>query len=725
MKRHAVLVLIGLLLGAGPAWGATATLDWTPSVSPDVVGYNVYRLIGNCQSAAETQYLVSTGNPSHYEDSTVPGTAEGAAYQVTAVAARESEKSNRDCKVFQVQNPPPASGLYYTATTGNDGNSCAAAQNASTPKRTIRAGIGCLSAGNTLIVKAGTYAEALSNPFANTGTSWTQVITVKAETPGTVTLKPSSGQDAMSFQASSQKYVAFDGITVDAASVQTYGVRIWGPAHHVRFANSKILNAPNQGVSSLTETGTSGGNEFINVEVAYTAMNANGSLKTCSGSNEGNKAGYCHAFYLGTSNNLLDGVHLHHNNGYGVQFYPQGNSGNVIRNSSSHDNVGTGIGSLGTNNKVYNNVVYGNQEGGLLITESSALVAHNTVTGNSGGWGNLTLQGSGHTVKNNIILGSISGSLDNTNRTSGSGLFVGGTDYHLAANSAAINSVACLSQVPVDRDGVARPQGSSCDQGAYEYAGGTPPPPPPPPSDRDGDSVPDASDGCPDEPGPASNNGCPIVTPPPPPPPPPPTQTVLAITQPAQDGTVFQVGATVDFAGACQPSCVSSLAWGIDLVGDSPDLGVAILGHCAGQTQCSAVMSGQYPFETPSGTFGADLAGRSYDIVMQAGGLESRRRFSLAAVAPPPPPPPTDGDDDHDGVLNSKDTCPNTPAGTAVDANGCPIPPPPPPPTDSLRVVEDDGDRIVIEYDRTQCPRGVQRRTTGGATRRLELTCLK
>jgi OOP family OmpA-OmpF porin len=38
-----------------------------------------------------------------------------------------------------------------------------------------------------------------------------------------------------------------------------------------------------------------------------------------------------------------------------------------------------------------------------------------------------------------------------------------------------------------------------------------------------------------------------------------------------------------------------------------------------------------------------------------------------------------DGDDDGDGVLNSRDKCPNTPKGVQVDADGCPPPPPPAP----------------------------------------------
>ncbi|MDE1165895.1 MAG: OmpA family protein [Pseudomonas sp.] len=38
-----------------------------------------------------------------------------------------------------------------------------------------------------------------------------------------------------------------------------------------------------------------------------------------------------------------------------------------------------------------------------------------------------------------------------------------------------------------------------------------------------------------------------------------------------------------------------------------------------------------------------------------------------------------DGDEDGDGVPDSRDKCPHTPAGTPVDATGCPFPPPPAP----------------------------------------------
>lgn len=54
-------------------------------------------------------------------------------------------------------------------------------------------------------------------------------------------------------------------------------------------------------------------------------------------------------------------------------------------------------------------------------------------------------------------------------------------DYHLALGSALIDAVPALPEVPIDRDGVTRPQGTAADVGAYEYQAA--PPPPPPPSD--------------------------------------------------------------------------------------------------------------------------------------------------------------------------------------------------------------------------------------------------
>ncbi|HEV7714157.1 MAG TPA: OmpA family protein [Steroidobacteraceae bacterium] len=45
---------------------------------------------------------------------------------------------------------------------------------------------------------------------------------------------------------------------------------------------------------------------------------------------------------------------------------------------------------------------------------------------------------------------------------------------------------------------------------------------------------------------------------------------------------------------------------------------------------------------------------------------------AMPAPAPEPPVPATPPDTDHDGVTDDRDQCPGTPAGVAVDSNGCP-----------------------------------------------------
>lgn len=68
------------------------------------------------------------------------------------------------------------------------------------------------------------------------------------------------------------------------------------------------------------------------------------------------------------------------------------------------------------------------------------------------------------------------------------------------------------------------------------------------------------------------------------------------------------------------------------------------------------------------------------DVVLSAGLM-----FPLFYQPPPPPPPPPPAvvpvvaDSDGDGVIDDRDECPDTPAGTAVDGVGCPLPPEPEP----------------------------------------------
>jgi OOP family OmpA-OmpF porin len=73
----------------------------------------------------------------------------------------------------------------------------------------------------------------------------------------------------------------------------------------------------------------------------------------------------------------------------------------------------------------------------------------------------------------------------------------------------------------------------------------------------------------------------------------------------------------------------------------------------------------------------------SFDDLIITAGLV----FRFGGSTEPPPPPP-DPDSDGDGVPDSRDKCPNTPRGTAVDDYGCPL--------------DSDGDGVLNGRDK--CP---------------------
>ena len=81
-----------------------------------------------------------------------------------------------------------------------------------------------------------------------------------------------------------------------------------------------------------------------------------------------------------------------------------------------------------------------------------------------------------------------------------------GGDFHQTAASPTRNAgIGGAGLGTLDIDGEARSQGAAPDIGADEFTEAPPAPP-----DGDADGVPDASDACPSQAGPASNNGCPL-----------------------------------------------------------------------------------------------------------------------------------------------------------------------------------------------------------------------
>jgi parallel beta-helix repeat protein len=385
---------------------------------------------------------------------------------------------------------------YYVAPTGNDANTCAQAQNTTSPKRTIASGLTCLVAGDILYLRGGTYGEKIDSNAQRipSGTSWSAPVTIASYPGESVTMRFGGG--VLNLATNSIQYLIFDSITFDAAKVGSCPtndgcgvavVSLWGGANHVRIQNCELTNSVGQGITIFSGNGFSSDYN----EILRSKIHDNGS------------SDFDHGMYVNVNNTLIDGNEIYNNAGYGIQKYPTG-SNNVVRSNRIHDNAHLGhrgdgiLFSGGSNNQAYNNIVWNNDNGIGTNYESGSKIYNNTIVGNRS-YGAYVGSDSNTDIKNNILYGngagyfymfttatySIGNSLCNT---SGAGCSVvanpnfvnsSGGDYHLQTGSPAIDGGGTLTLVKTDADGSARPQGAGYDIGAYEFGGVTTSPPAP------------------------------------------------------------------------------------------------------------------------------------------------------------------------------------------------------------------------------------------------------
>ncbi len=178
---------------------------------------------------------------------TCGGTFAGNTFTTNAIVA--------DCTVAAAFAPIVASGgaTYFVATTGNDANACAAAQIGATAKRTLQAGLACLAAGDTLIIRDGTYsgaANALTNlPNGNAANS----ISIRAENEGGVVL--TGGLDMVHSNA----YLNFQGLRFQ----DTVGRAILG--HHLKFLRNEFKGGCASGNCAATTVGSNDFNDTADI----------------------------------------------------------------------------------------------------------------------------------------------------------------------------------------------------------------------------------------------------------------------------------------------------------------------------------------------------------------------------------------------------------------------------------------------------------------------------
>ncbi len=371
---------------------------------------------------------------------------------------------------------------YYVATTGSNSNSCATATIPATPKLTITNGLTCLSASDTLIVRAGTYAESLDSNSITipSGSSWVSPITIQSYAGETVLIRPPNGY-ALNLN-NGQTYTIWQDLILDGTNAGTSasGAGFNGSTYN-RLLRCEIRNFHRHGATWSNSTGISDHNEMVNCLV-----HDNGTAVT--GTQE-------HGIYITSSYNLIDGGQYYNNGASGIQIYDSTwlPSNNIVRNVkvynnsrtfTAHTSPGITINS-GSGNKVYNSIIYETRNAFSLgvrvdLGASNTELYSLTIYGSPGSGLEITGAATGTTYRNvvsylntpNLSDSGVS-SVASNNSTSGTNpVFVnaGTYDFHLQLGSPLINAGYTLG-IPYNTDyaGVSRPKGSAYDIGAYEY----------------------------------------------------------------------------------------------------------------------------------------------------------------------------------------------------------------------------------------------------------------
>ena len=364
-----------------------------------------------------------------------------------------------------------AAATYYVAKNGSNNHSCSSAQSTSAPKLTIKSGLSCLKAGDTLFIRAGTYGEAIYNPPS--GSSWSSPVTISAYSGESVTVKPGSSTPVnLAYQGSSLRYIIFNGITFDAGRASKHaanldGVNYGTSVRYIRFRNCEFKNATTSGILSGR-----GANflEFIG----------------CKVHDNGSSTNYDHGLYLQSSDSLIERCDIYNNKSAGVHIYT-GISGdstnrNIVRKNRVHHNKHGVILGSGDGNSASNNLIYNHPSHGIMLgfNSTNGKLYNNTVYQNGGEGIQIRSASSNTSVRNNISyrngmanIPNYAGSrttLSNNFTTDPKFVNASSGDFHLQSGSAAINRGTTISGMSDDYEGTYRPTGGSYDIGADEYS---------------------------------------------------------------------------------------------------------------------------------------------------------------------------------------------------------------------------------------------------------------
>jgi hypothetical protein len=401
---------------------------------------------------------------------------------------------------------------FYVAQNGNDNNPGTEAL----PFLTIDKGTRVVNPGDTLYIRAGLWVEGI-----NLGTKADigpknglpgLPITVAAYPGETVTIQPVGTTRGFDTEAN-QGYITYDGIIFDGInnSGGVYSLWLYSGMHHFIIQNCEIKNYVANGLYIE-------GNNHI--------------IRNCEIHHNDNPGGGCivgtrwHGiYYHHGENTIIEGNHIHHQPGFGLQIYPGHHKNHIIRNNIVHDNnfdcdvsamggfvIGRNVSEGdGVNNtevrdiQVYNNLVYNNMHPTRTDADGFRIFGlceniefyHNVVYRHPRYGINLQPFGTPALVpnlcilRNNIVYGnqvrnpSITSMIIDagtgtiqSNNISVNPLYVNpdAGDFRLQAGSPAINAGLYLASVPTDITGKTRsnpPEVGAYEQGLTYYVSTT------------------------------------------------------------------------------------------------------------------------------------------------------------------------------------------------------------------------------------------------------------
>lgn len=376
-----------------------------------------------------------------------------------------------------VVSTPTQFGTFFVSATGSDTN--AGTQLA--PFRTLAKAFSVVQPSGSVQIRGGTYLEGVVNNCPG-GTSWTNSITVQAYQNEPVILRPSTGANFVIWlQGAIRKYIQFRDLVLDGVNVGFNVVKLDRPsagtdsANHIRLYNCELKNSKFQ---AMLVVFASDSNEFQKL-----------SIHNC-GKTIDSDGLYGYAMYIKGSSNLIEDCDIYDQGSSGIQIFSTTGTSeppnfNTIRRCKIHNNCvlsaaqGRGAGitiASGSQNLVYNNLIYVNFRGISCSNTFTNKMYNNTIASNPD-IGLFLENGGSHSCRNNVcylngtnFLNTSSGGTVTPNITTQNPNFVSGptSSYYLGNPSPAANSGATLTEFSDDYDLNPRPFGTAWDQGAYE-----------------------------------------------------------------------------------------------------------------------------------------------------------------------------------------------------------------------------------------------------------------